>query len=95
MTTSDDETMLLMKTVGWGERQTKRDLDQLSKLKTSLTWVKDICPGKNSESGGAIVHMTWQEWNSLRAALGLPEQSVPSRASQTVRIVKARSLKPE
>jgi hypothetical protein len=37
-----------------------------------------------------IIHMTWEQWNGLRRALGLREQPVPTRSSQTVRLIKAR-----
>jgi len=60
-------------------------------LRAALEWVDHIYPGKNRDSGGAIVHMTWDEWNSLRKALGLREQPIPTRSSQTVRLINARA----
>lgn len=72
------------------ELVSNRDAD-IVRLRTALSWVDEVYPGKNRESDGAIVHMTWEQWNGLRRELGLREQPIPSRASQTVRIVKART----
>ena len=65
--------------------------EAVDELRAALKWVDQIYPGKNAESGGAIIHMTWHEWNALRVALDLKEQTIPGRASQTVRLIRTRS----
>ncbi|CAH2606247.1 conserved protein of unknown function (plasmid) [Rhodovastum atsumiense] len=48
------------------------------RLVRALAWVDEVYPGRTGD-GAAVVHMTWDEWNELRAALGLPVQPVPRR----------------
>jgi len=47
---------------------------KIERLEAALSWVREVRPWRNAESGGAVVHMTWDQWNELRRALGLREQ---------------------
>jgi hypothetical protein len=41
--------------------------DEIERLRASIAWTWEVRPGKNSESGGAIVHMTWDQFRTMRA----------------------------
>lgn len=73
------------------ERQCLALREENEKLKVKLTdignilsWVAEIYPGRMKGSGGAILHITWEQWNALRRALGLSEQH--ERGSMDVEI---------
>jgi len=57
---------------------------KIAELRDALKWVGEVYPSMNRESGGAVVHMTWEEWNAMRLALGLKEQ--PARDTRKRRI---------
>ena len=58
---------------------------RIEALEAALKWVNQVYPGKTPH-GGAIVHMTWEEWNKLREALDLRQQPIPKRTTSTVRV---------
>ena len=62
----------------------------LAELRRVLAWVDQVYPGKTRD-GGAIVHLTWEEFNAMRAVLGLPMRNPPPRATSTVRVVSYRA----
>jgi hypothetical protein len=37
------------------------------RLRAAIAWTREVRPGKNSQSGGAIVHMTWDQFSTMRA----------------------------
>jgi hypothetical protein len=47
---------------------------KIAELRGVLKWVGEVYPSMNRESDGAVVHMTWEEWNAMRLALGLKAQ---------------------
>ena len=53
-----------------------------------LKWVREVYPSTNPESGGAVVHMTWDEFNAMREFIGLkplkPSKPTRKRASPSV-----------
>lgn len=49
------------------------NVKSLPKLVDALTWVTQVYPHTDRHRA-AVIHMTWAEWNVLRAALGLPLQ---------------------
>lgn len=40
-------------------------------LRQSIAWVGEVYPATNPESGGAVVHMTWEQFNAMRECVGL------------------------
>jgi hypothetical protein len=40
---------------------------EVERLQAAIAWTREVHPGKNPESGGAIVHMTWDQFNTMRA----------------------------
>lgn len=40
---------------------------EIERLLAAIAWTKEVRPAKNAESGGAIVHMTWDQFNTMRA----------------------------
>jgi hypothetical protein len=52
---------------------------EIAQLRAALAWVGQVHPATNRESGNAVVHTTWDEWNALRRALRLLEQRPLSR----------------
>lgn len=44
-------------------------LAEVERLKTALQFVGEVSPGRDNHDG-AIVSMTWEEWNRLREATG-------------------------
>lgn len=48
-----------------------------------LAWTGEVYPATNQESGGAIVHMTWEQFNAMRVAIGLKTVKPPKAASLT------------
>ena len=59
---------------------------KIAELRGVLKWVGEVYPSMNRESGGAVVHMTWEEWNTMRLALGLKEQ--PARDTRKRRVME-------
>lgn len=54
--------------------------DEIKRLRAAIRWTREVHPGKNPESGGAIVHMTWEEFRAMRAlAAGkvIPGTNIP------------------
>ncbi len=51
-------------------------------IREALKWVASVHPGKTRD-GAARIDMTWDEWNSLRRALGLKEQPEPRNPTVT------------
>lgn len=60
--------------ISWGH-------DEIKTLHDALKWVPTVVPAKNRH-GAAVVEMTWEEWNKLRRAMGLPEHKEPARATR-------------
>jgi hypothetical protein len=57
----------------------QREADE---MREALTWVGEVYPATNPESGGAIVHMTWEQFNAMRAQVGLkPVKGLSIRAA--------------
>ncbi len=52
------------------------------KLRASIRWTREVRPGKNPESGGAVVHMTWDEFNAMRA---LADETPPETYGEVLR----------
>lgn len=46
---------------------------QVERFRTALAWLDEVHPA-NLPWTGAQVQMTWEQWNAIRAAMGLPEQ---------------------
>lgn len=55
-------------------------------LREALGWVGEVYPATNPESGGAIVHMTWDQFNAMREQVGL--KPVKGRRSPQVEAEK-------
>ena len=64
---------------GYGSRGECLTGTEIAQLRAALAWVKQVHPATNRESGNAVVHTTWGEWNALRRALRLLEQRPLSR----------------
>ncbi len=45
-------------------------------LAQALAWAQEVHPAK-THGGAARIEITWEQWNSLRRALGLREQPEP------------------
>jgi hypothetical protein len=52
---------------------------EADRLRQSIAWVGEVYPDTNHESGGAIVHMTWDQFNAMREMVGLKSVK-PARA---------------
>ena len=56
-------------------READRRLSTLQReadgMRQSIGWVGEVYPDTNPESGGAIVHMTWDQFNAMREQVGL------------------------
>lgn len=53
---------------------------EMEALRAALKWVDEVYPETLRDSGGANVHITWEEFNAMRAALGLlPRKPRPRR----------------
>ncbi len=52
---------------------------ETAQLRAALAWVGQVHPATDRESGNAVVHTTWDEWNALRRAMRLLEQRPLSR----------------
>jgi hypothetical protein len=51
-------------------------------MREALSWVGEVYPATSPESGGAIVHMTWEQFNAMRAQVGLkPVKGLSIRAA--------------
>jgi hypothetical protein len=59
-----------------GECQTGAEIAQ---LRAALAWIGQVHPATDRQSGNAVVHTTWDEWNALRRAMRLLEQRPLSR----------------
>jgi hypothetical protein len=46
---------------------------EVERLRAAIAWTREVRPGKNAESGGAIVHMTWDQFNAMRALAKEPK----------------------
>jgi hypothetical protein len=64
---------------GYGYRGECLTDAEIAQLRAALAWVGQVHPATNRESGNAVVHTTWDEWNALRRALRLLEQRPLSR----------------
>ena len=40
----------------------------------ALAWVDEVYPDTTLDGGAANINITWEQWNALRASLGLPMQ---------------------
>jgi len=49
------------------EAELERLREQNEQLRAAIRWTLEVRPGKNPESGGAIVYMTWEEFRIMRA----------------------------
>ena len=45
-----------------------------AKAEGELAWTGEVHPATNAEGGGAVVHVTWDQWNGLRMLAGLSAQ---------------------
>jgi hypothetical protein len=45
-----------------------------------LAWTDEVYPATNPESDGAIVHMTWEQFNAMRESIGLKSRKPPRAA---------------
>lgn len=45
---------------------------EIERLKAAIAWTREVRPGKNPESGGAIVYMTWDQFNMMRKLADKP-----------------------
>ena len=66
-------------------RLPRNEAETLFALSKALRWVDTVYPGRDRD-GGAVVHMTWEEWSEMRAALGLRKQPVPTRVTSARKI---------
>lgn len=48
----------------------------VQRLVEAVSWVDEIYPDTDRD-GAAVVNVTWDHWNELRAALNLPRQPTP------------------
>ena len=63
-----------------------RDTYGAETVEAALKWVREVYPSTNRESGGAVVHMTWDEFNGMRALLGLkPLKPTPVKRTKSSR----------
>jgi hypothetical protein len=68
---SDIENIVLDERARWRKKVVQLEAE-IKRLQEVIAWTGRVRPGRNPESGGAIVHMTWQEFNAMRQAIGLP-----------------------
>lgn len=61
---------------GVGGGMSSQTTADLARLSAALAWVDEVYPHRN-RYGAAVVEMTWDQWNELRAAMGLRNQPVP------------------
>ena len=55
---------------------------EAARLREALKWTGEVYPETRPESGGAVVHMTWEEFNRMRELIGLPRRKPrPARAA--------------
>jgi hypothetical protein len=66
-------------------RLPRREAEKMFELIGALKWVEEVYPGRDRD-GGAVIHMTWEEWGKLRSVLGLYEQPKPTRVTSTRRL---------
>lgn len=62
---------------------------EIERLRGVMKWVGEVYPAKNRESDGAIVHLTWDEFNRMRTTIGLREAPIPKKYGATVRVEKS------
>lgn len=62
---SDDENIMLGQHI---ELKTLRQ--RLAEVEAAITWTREVYPSTNAESGGAIVNMTWGQFNAMRVIAG-------------------------
>jgi hypothetical protein len=61
-----------------------RLLAELEELRASIAWAGQLNPSTNYESDGAIVHMTFEEFDAMRACLGIRPAHRSKEKSMTV-----------
>lgn len=44
---------------------------EIERLRSAVAWVEEVYPAR-TQDGGANVQMTWEQFNEMRACLGLP-----------------------
>ena len=48
-------------------------MNEIQNYREVLEWVRDVHPGASPDS--VEIHISWDEWNAMRALLDLPLQS--------------------
>jgi hypothetical protein len=73
------------------ERSLEAKDEEIAEARAALSWLGEVYPSTNAESDGAIVHITWDQWNRLRKFVGLPPQKALGKKCLTVPVSRVKT----
>lgn len=67
---------------------------KIERLQSAIAWTKQVRPGKTRE-GGAVVEMSWDEFNTMRALADDEASKMTQRHAREASTECCRGLAPE